>query len=234
MSNLKEPDWILAEFLRAEVPEPDRVNYTDRHSNQVDSQDGTGAKTTFTVSSTKLLCINNVTADGTVQRKYVDYDVDLRNNQITFATAPTNDTSNVLIDYDFNTAGTSWIYTDKPRTDLGKNSYPRVSVMLISEEGVPEGLYDDDYWNTLRFQIDVYSKKDLAVSRSNDTNYGQFVVDTLARDVISQMKNQWRTKLVNTLYYPNFINNSPMPYDKTHGIFRRTIEVQMNGEDVGE
>jgi hypothetical protein len=231
--NITEPEEMLTEFLRAELTEPTRVGISARHTNTTETQTANGTASQFTVTNTKLLCINNFTANSVVMKKYQDYDVDLRNNRITFAIPPSAGSSNIIIDYDYNTAGTSWIYPDMPRVDLGRTSYPRIGVLLISEGGDPMGLFDNSYWNTIRFQIDVITMKELTLTSDSETIEGAPVTDSIARDVVEVIKNQWRSKLTGQLYYPVFLNNAPMPYDEQHALFRRMIEVQFNAEDIG-
>lgn len=160
---VKEADEILKEFLRARVEEPIRYSenstFTRRHSTVVEYFSGDSSTRRFTLTYAKLLCIRLVKISATEQSKYIDYDIDLKNNQILFTTAPTTGTNNIYVEYDYNTTGKSWIYNDKPRTDLAFNSYPRIAVIPLDENGSLLGLFDNDMINDLRFQIDVVTKR---------------------------------------------------------------------------
>ena len=57
--------------------------------------------------------------------------------------------------------GTAWIYDDWPRVeDLGANSFPRISVTQLDENSVYLGINDDNQFETVMLQIDVWAKKD--------------------------------------------------------------------------
>lgn len=235
MAKITEPDEIYVEFLRVQLTEPTRDNYSARHTNTTETFTGDGTASDFTVANTKLLCVNNVSVDSVLQAKYSTYDIDLVNNKITFNSSnlPSNG-AEVLVDHDFNTAGRSWVYPDKPRLDLGRSSMPRIGVVLITEDGQPTGMSDDAHWNNLRFQVDVLTQKDLSVTSNSETLIGQSLVNGIARDVVRLTKNSWRNNMGTKLYQPQIFNNSPQPYDETNNVFKRTIEVGFNAEDTGE
>lgn len=218
----------------------------------------------------------------------------------------------------------NWIFPDFPLiASLGDASYPRIGVTILSESGEHLGLQDTAQWETVTFQIDVVTKKDLIVtatttdeamgtvastSNSNrmtftsvpttitnikhagtayttvtakDTNSafttpaslaagtiewskstgdlnfsssditshdtqaitstsvvkleGKKCVQHVARDVVKQIKNSWRTAATFTgLEYPVKIANNPQPLDEDLGIYRQTLEYQCNGINFGE
>ncbi|KKM21466.1 hypothetical protein LCGC14_1635160 [marine sediment metagenome] len=234
MANITEPNEIYVEFLRAELTEPTRDIYSSRHNNTTQQFNGNNSITAYTVENTTLLCVNNISVDSVLQAKFKDYNIDLLNSKINFISAPATGTNNILVDYDYNTDGRSWIYPDKPRLDLARSSLPRIGVTLITEDGTPQGLFDDAYWNNIRFQVDVITAKTLTISSNSETIVGEHLANILARDVVRITKAQWRTKMTNTLFYPEIFNNSPQPYDEQHQLFRRMIEIGFNAEDTGE
>jgi len=73
----------------------------------------------------------------------------------------TNFLRNTLTDINGSRSG-QWIYPDFPRvTSLGDASYPRVGITMLSESSNAMGMFDDTQWETVSFQIDVVTKKDL-------------------------------------------------------------------------
>ncbi len=57
-------------------------------------------------------------------------------------------------------AGGQWIFPDFPRIgDLGDSSFPRMGVTILDESSDPMGIFDDNQWESLTFQIDIVTKK---------------------------------------------------------------------------
>jgi len=57
--------------------------------------------------------------------------------------------------------GTAWVYDDWPRlTDLGANSFPRINITKIDESSQYLGISDDNQYESIILQIDVWAKKD--------------------------------------------------------------------------
>lgn len=235
MADLNEPDEILVEFLRATVSEVTRIGLSNRHSNTTEEFNGNDSQTVFilTPPSGSVQCINSVTVDGTGVNKYYDYDIDLRNGKVTFATAPGTGTDNVDIDYDY---GTSWVHKSKDREEeaWGPSSFPKIIVTLITESGEPMGMSDDSYWDNLIFQIDVLARKNQKCTISTETKEGQFVSNYLGRQVRQTFKSgNHRTHLADKLEHPVILRNDPVPFDEDKGIFRRKVELQMKSQDIG-
>ena len=62
-------------------------------------------------------------------------------------------------------AGGQWIFPDFPRIgDLGDSSFPRMGVTILDESSDPMGIFDDNQWESLTFQIDIVTKKGLTYS----------------------------------------------------------------------
>lgn len=173
MGKLVEADEILVEFLQSEIIEPERYVYnkstnaitrfTKRHITKRETFSGDGSTVRFTLTSTKLFCVRTVEVGGTTKVKYQDYEIDLDNNQIIFGTAPTAGGDNIMVEYDYHTTGTTWIYTDMPRMDLNIDSFPRIAVVSLTESGGPIGMFDTDFLDDLTFQIDILTKKNLFI-----------------------------------------------------------------------
>jgi len=53
-----------------------------------------------------------------------------------------------------------YIFPDFPRVkDLGNTSFPRIGITIIDESSDSLGIYDDNQWETITFQIDIITKK---------------------------------------------------------------------------
>ena len=74
----------------------------------------------------------------------------------------------------------------------------------------------------------------ILVQAGEEQKEGQDVANLLSRDVIKQLKANWRSEFRNTLYTPNLIQNNPLPFEEEVGIFRRHAEISMNAIDTGE
>lgn len=96
---------------------------------------------------------------------------------------------------DYNSAsrtptGSNWIYPDFPRLDLGKNSYPRISVTDVTETAEITDINRTMFYHC-RLQIDVWvwagidGKDSMLLTISSVVYEGQKLLDLIARDVIS-------------------------------------------------
>lgn len=60
-----------------------------------------------------------------------------------------------------------WIYPDFPMVaNLGDNQFPRVGITILSETSESLGIFDDTQYETITFQIDVVTKKDLTFNHT--------------------------------------------------------------------
>jgi len=232
MTNITDPSEIVMEFLRAEVAEVTRVGKSNRHTNTSEQFSGNTVLTQFTVSNTKLLCVNSVVVGGVTLKKYLNYNIDLDNNQINFLSAPATGTNNITIDYDYNVNGTSWIYPDKPRDTLAQDSYPRIWVHQITESGALLGFNETDSWDVAPFQFDVLSPLGLLCTIGSDTKEGQEVVNYLGIQVKKMMFSQ-NSKINYKLSNPTLLENKTIPFDEDYNLFRRVVSFGLEGKNVG-
>lgn len=244
MAKIEEPVDILCEFIRAQYKEPARSGLSKRHTNATETFSGDGAETEFTVSNTKLLCVNEVSVSSSVQTKHVDYSIDLRNNKIIFATAPASGSNNVSVDYDHGSE--SWIYPDKPRIILSRTKYPRVAIMPISESAERLGISDDSRLHTLTFQIDVLTKKGIVATdyvrilsdgssaTTSENIEGEQLVRVISRGIINAIQRLIRTKIKDKLFGQLQLSNQTIPFDEASKIFRRTVEFQFQAFNTAE
>lgn len=233
MSNLTESDEQLMNFLRSTVTEITRTGLSNRQTNsQTQSFSGNDSTTVFTLTN-KAVCINFVTISGSTQTAFLDYQIDLDNKKITFTTAPATGTNNIVVNHD---TGTNWIYTDVPRDDLKKVSFPRLVITTINESGVLQGLNQNDTFDTVTLQIDIIAYKDqLCTNAGSDKIQGMDVAQLLARSVRTAIKNNWRAELMSyALFNPTYLNNIPLPFDEGNNLFRRIITISFDALNIGE
>lgn len=221
------------EFLRANVAEVTRTGLSNRHTNTSETFSGDDAETSFTMTNTKLLCVNSVSIGGTPQEKYLNYDIDLTNSKIVFASPPAAGSNNISVDYDFNTGGASWIYADGPRDSLSETSYPRIGVEIITNPAVQMGQNETDRWHTVSFQMDVRAFKGQMCTISGEQREGVTVARYIANQVVNKIFTQEsniKTKLTN----PNLLENRPLGIEEPVNVFRRTVTVSLEGKNLGD
>lgn len=251
MAILTKPKDIFVEFLRTVYKEPARSGLSKRHTTGSDNVAATAGQTSFVVDTLKLLCVNSVTVDGVAQTKWVDYDVDLRNNRIVFRTGLTLAQA-VVISYDYNTSGISWINVANPERDtsdkLSRIDYPRVAVSELDFGGRFMGFNSDKQDSTVVFSIDIAAKDKIKATdyvriKTNgttetvtETAMNTDLVDVLSINLSNAIKRNWRAELLGAMYAsPNmFKGATEVVIDNDSGIFRRVIDVEMKGFDLGE
>jgi len=234
MSILIEAEEVINEFLRANVTELVRRNeandgnLSNRQSNDTQSYVATASQTDFVITdNTPIVCIKEVTLNTVKLYKYIDYDIDLDNNKIILKTGATL-SDDVVIDYDY---GSNWAFPDKPLDSLSYNSYPRLSVILLSESENQRGVFDDYYYKNFTLQIDVLAFKEQLCASGSEFIEGTDVVNIIARDVLKQIKTKWRSEMKKALFNFNIISNNPIPFNEGNAQFRRVVEISCNGED---
>lgn len=227
--NLTEPDLILVNFLRSRITEVTRQGYNDRYTNKSQNYTATADQTAF-VTTFPMSCVNSVVVDGVTMVPYLEYALDPDNKTVTLVTGASVGVT-VTVDYE---TGTNWVYPDKPRSDLSRDQYPRIGVTKITESGLPQGNSEDDTYDSVVFQIDVLTFKDLLCTINSETKEGEDVVQYLARQVTTKLKTEWRSYLKNKLFNPLILKNDPSPFEPNKNIFRRIIEVKFNAFNIGE
>jgi hypothetical protein len=141
---------------------------------------GTGSLVKFILPDRTVKFIKSVYVNGALKANYADYFVEfndtmaLSNPTIYFLTPPANGAV-VEITYGY---GGDWIYPNVPRTDLGIDSYPRVSIKFISFRTREDGLGALGNITDVLGSVQVYS--------SSGTELQQLVSDS--RKLIMQNK----------------------------------------------
>ncbi len=238
MANLTEPVEIMVEFLRGKLSDPRGTNV--RVAESTSSQNGTGSKKSFSLTY-QAQAINSVTVGGVLQKKYRDYQVDLRSNDVIFTTAPASGTNNVVIVYNTGasgagaTSGANWIHRDRARgtENWNTDAFPKIVVTEITESGSPLGIGDDSQWNKAVFQIDLLSIKGQKLTIGGETREGQPVADYLGRRIVELFKDGAHREAIGEKLVHPVISQRPLPFDESKNTFRRMLEVSMDGENMG-
>lgn len=144
--------------------------------------------------------------------------------------------SGILTDYNSTnrTGGSNYIFPDKPLIEtLGKNSYPRIGVEPLAEPSTPAGSASNDMIATVGLQITIYTY--YKVFGSNNQQ-GQHLVDTIGRDIVSALRQNWRTHATTKSLFFDFeiTDNRPLPYDEARKLFKRRIDVTLLMVNPGE
>ena len=231
MSDFLPAKYILVDFLRKNLTDPRaRAETTDS-----DTFTATASQTTFvcTPTSGTISCITNVTVEGVAKVKWKDYWIDFRSQAVVFFTGVTlNET--VIVYYKYGT--TNWIYWDKPRTDLGSTSFPRINILTVSGSGVRLGNYDAPVESTVHFQIDIWTKEgktDQMFTISSRIYVGEELAEYIAGKITEAFEDS-EEDLFPALYNYN-VTQTPrdLPFDETHQCFHKTVEVELKALDLG-
>jgi len=247
MGKLNEPVEILVEFLRAEYKEPARTGYSKRHTSQTDNFVATAAQTTFTLTETKALNIDSITVDAVAKKKYIDYNIDLRSNQIIFLSGLTVGQAVVVI-YDYGPF--SWINQKDPEREasLKISDYPRIAVTQLSSDGTYWGMGSTSTFETYNFQIDVVTK-DLVKATNyvsidssgnsstvTETNMNRRLVQVLVRGIKNTIKRNLNDEIGSIFWQlgNTFREETPIGFEEDRGIFRTVLVVSFSAKDLGE
>lgn len=151
LNNLKTEVAVL-------LKNSDVMTTTERGvTTQTDEVVLTNATTTL-INRTNIKNIRSITVGTTLLKYGKDYTVDYDfmdttiKCKITFTTAQTG-TTTIVYDY-----GTDRIFTDRPRSDLSLNSYPRISIEDVTDNTQPLSLGGTDFITNKRLQVTVFSE----------------------------------------------------------------------------
>jgi len=230
MANITEPESIIEHFLRSIITDPNRSGLSTRVNDSTLLFSGDASATTFYLPS-NLTCVKSVLVGGSRSTPFMEYNIDIRNAKINFVTPPPIGTDNISIEIQ---TGKNWIFADKPRSNLTRGSFPRIAVLKIAESSTPQGMSEDDTYDTLVFQIDVLAYKNMLCEFDDEVYEGAKVTAYLARKIKKDFLSYWRTNIKAKLFDPIFLNINPIPYDEGQGIFRHMIEIQMKAFNAGE
>ena len=249
MTYLVKPVDIIVEFLRTVYKEPARTGLSKRHTTTSDTFTATASQTTFTVTHTKLLCVNSVTVNSVSKYKYSDYNIDLRNNQIILNTGATVGHS-VVINYDY--GDNSWINPVNSEKNVGghlvRTDFPRITVSQINYSAQFLGFNSDVQMSDVTMQIDVATKDKLKATdyvriktdgtseTITETVLNQELIDVILLGIMNAIRRKWRSELSFKIFLPSdaFRSVTELKTDQDIDVFRKSMDIQLNGFNLGE
>ncbi len=146
-----------------------------------------------------------------------------------------------IITADYNTTRNDvnkMVWKDWPRKDISKSSYPRISVLGITETGDAVAIGQNTATeNTYVCQIDIWvwdKPGDAQLLTVNSTTVsGTRARDAIARDVLFEMRNHFYTDSNMTGYYDYRVRAvRTLPFDENDGILRKSIEIEFKEMDT--
>jgi hypothetical protein len=222
------PKHIIVEFLRTNLLDP----RARAESLQTELFDGGSTDFSLTATIGNVQAIKEVKVDSVVQVKWKDYWYDAQNQKIIFFSNTASGTNNVSVEYKYGT--TNWIYPDKPKNSLSSTSFPRINVTEVSGTGERLGQYNSDIETAQSFQIDVWTKEDQLFTISSR----KYDADSLADYIAYQITKAFEENIdeLHPAFYNYSLLSTPrdMPFEEDIQCFRKMLEVQLKGINVGE
>lgn len=132
-------------------------------STTTDTFSGDASETEFTITPTSgvMRNVREIQLSSVVQSYGADYVIDYKNSKVVFITPPPSGTDNISIEYDYGTSDK--IFTDYPRDDLSIESYPRLTVDVISTSTEPGGM-DNVYVTNVLVSLTLYESNIRTIS----------------------------------------------------------------------
>ena len=142
-----------------------------------------------------------------------------------------------------NRGSANWIYDDKPRDELGENSYPRVSISTVNEANVLRGGASTLSYDRHHLQISIYTAERNTNLTSGGKSYDAQQLSTiLGRQIITAFRNSFKLDkaVLTRLYIPtneSFLVSNPQPRrdeERDLNVWVKDLEVIVRGFDTGE
>lgn len=175
-----------------------------------DTKDGDGSTKVFNLDNKKVKNVRSVTVDSVTLTNYTDYTIsyltETDTTTITFTSAPSDDTDNIVISYDYG-AGDK-IYGDMPRIDIGLSSYPRIAVQYLSESTIPFDLGAKAFLTTGFYEIFVFGETPETVDD---------MINSIKTALIDSVKSFYYAKSV------RFVSTTPLLPNPERGAGRKKI-----------
>lgn len=225
------PKWLIVEFLRRRLTDPRERAETATS----DTFTATASQTSFTLTPTsgsKVSCVTSVTDGGTTQTKNVDYWVDLKNQKVIFFTGRT-ESNTVVVNYKEGTS--NWIYPDKPRVDITRTSFPRISITKISDGAIRAGNKDAPMLHTARFQADIWVKEPIEgeVWTIGGNKYaGKDLAEYLGYEIVAAFRD-YIDDLNRALWGFECAGPKDMPFDYDFQLHHTIVDFTLRGQDLG-
>ena len=146
-----------------------------------------------------------------------------------------------LITSDYNTTRNNpkqMVWKDLPRKDITKNSYPRISIMEVTETGSAVAIgATTSTENTYVVQLDVWMwdkpQDPLFVTVDSTVMAGTRARDEITRDILYLLRNNFYTNTSLSGYYDyNVRANRIVSFNENDGILRRSVEIEFKEMDT--
>jgi len=146
-----------------------------------------------------------------------------------------------IISSDYNTTRNNvskMIWKDLPRKDITKNSYPRISIVEVTETGDAVAIGQKTATENIYVcQIDIWiwDKPDDThlLTVGGNVVSGTRARDEIAREVLYKMRNNFYSDTNMSGYYDYRIRAvRTLPFDENIGILRKQIEIEFKEMDT--
>ena len=225
------PEDILSDFLRVRLTDP----RARAEATETQTFTPAAAATVITLASPttgKVQCVTGVTIDGvsTNAKKWRDYFWDSQNAKLTFFSAFAG-TETVVVTYKYGTV--SWIYGDKPDTEIHASNFPRINIWPVAGSGKRLGQYDAPIESSQAFQIDVFNKDDYSKSIGGQYYGANYLAGYLAHQITKFFADN------ESDMFPLLYNYEPIaipraaPYEDAYQAYHVIIEANFKGIWMG-
>jgi len=148
-------------------------------TNTSDTFSGDGATKEFDLSQPPRNPLNSVTVDAGAKTEFTDYDVNYRTGRIVFATAPTNNANNVVIDYDYDKTITAEAYS--AHADYSKRRTKKVFDRAIGTRSLAQD-YADALVDDMNDPKNIYI---INATKTPNTRIKQYITVTIPKYSLS-------------------------------------------------
>ena len=225
------PKTIVVDFLRSKITDP-----RSRISTKSESFTALASQTSFSLTPSTgkhLSHIIKVEVNSTEKKKWRDYYIDFKNEEIVFYEGLNHDD---VVNVEYGEGSTNWIYPDKPNLKLNAQSFPRISVSVISSVGDRLGNYEAPVASSVRFQVDIWTKEkqDNQIFTIDNHKYtGEDLAEYLAYQVTQAFEEN------ENALYPAVFGYDPvnmpidLPFDTEMQCHHKKIEFILFGLNIG-
>jgi len=222
------PKNIVVDFLRCNLTDP----RSRAENSRTEEFDGGGTEFSLNPTSGNVSCITSVTVGGTTQTKWKHYYYDFQNEKVIFYSNTASGTDNVDVIYKQGTS--NWIYPDKPKKSLSKESFPRINVLVVGGTGERLGQYNSDVESAPHFQIDVWTKEDQKFTISSVVYADDKLSEYLGYQVMVAFRSS-EDDLHPALYnYTALGIPRDLGYNQEMQCFHTVVETELKGINVSE
>lgn len=133
--------------------------------------------------------------------------------------------------------GVQWIFDDPPLPSLDKWSYPRIGLDASSGMGELLGAGSTDIYETIVIGVEIWSFKGLELVVGGSLIKDYALVDKIANDVRSNLRQQWATSSdLSEVKYNGFrINRDKrVPYVVDRRRYGRVMDIELLAFNPGE